>query len=140
VPDPLDSRAHRFDWVTPNDALRVVGWGLPAAMIVAAAVLGTIRWRENRLTRIGTEIGDASYALYLCHPIVMGLFSACWFALRLNHVISPWIALLASIGVASVVAVLVHRWIEQPMTDRLKTMKRARSYEQPREAARRIAT
>jgi exopolysaccharide production protein ExoZ len=117
--DFLDSNAHQFDWWI----MRVAAWGLPAALIVAGAVLGGALRREGWLTRAGTSMGDASYALYLCHPFVMSAFSALWFALKLHQVMSPWIAVAACVTISSPVAIFIHRRFELPLTDYLKSGK-----------------
>ena len=67
--DILDSASQPHAWLTPNDFLRVAGWGVPAAMILAACVLkDKERLADNRLARAGALLGDSSYALYLSHP------------------------------------------------------------------------
>lgn len=52
---------------TPNDIYRVIGWGLPTAGLLMAAVSGPwpgYGWAERALVLIG----DSSYSLYLLHP------------------------------------------------------------------------
>lgn len=122
--DGLATRAHTFDWITPNDGLRVLAWGLPASLIVAAAVMGPMRWTEGSLTRAAIRLGDASYALYLCHPIVISAFSAAWFFAGLHRFIPSWIAVAMSLGLAIAAARVIYRWFELPVTNYLKSLNR----------------
>jgi exopolysaccharide production protein ExoZ len=52
-------------------AWRVVSFGLPGLLLVAAAVTGRRPERGGTAMRILIRLGDASYALYLSHPFVM---------------------------------------------------------------------
>lgn len=51
---------------------RIVGWGLPATLIVASMI--TMLHARTRLERGAVILGDASYALYLTHPLVVVVF------------------------------------------------------------------
>jgi exopolysaccharide production protein ExoZ len=100
---------------------RVLGWGLPAALIVAAAALGRERAPSaNWATRLAVATGDASYALYLLHPFVIRGGRA--FAMRtgLADVIGPWGFVALSLLAATVAALFVHRWFERPATERAR--------------------
>ncbi|MSP00184.1 MAG: acyltransferase [Acetobacteraceae bacterium] len=63
--------------VVSEGVSRPVGWGIPAALLVIAAVTAT-RERASRWTSFATRIGDASYALYLLHPFVMRAMGLTW--------------------------------------------------------------
>ena len=54
----------------PTAFPRWIAWGLPAAIVVAAVTLCRSESFE-RPSRIGRALGDASYSLYLLHPIVI---------------------------------------------------------------------
>jgi len=132
--DFLNSVAQPRIWLTANDFLRVAGWGIPAAMILAGAVLkGPDRLGENVFVRTGKLLGDASYALYLCHPIVMSAFAVGWFALGFNNRLNAYVGVGISIVLAIIASVLVHLWFEYPLTRALQ--KRVRPIEQQRPAA-----
>jgi peptidoglycan/LPS O-acetylase OafA/YrhL len=104
-------------WLTPNDFLRVAGWGIPAAMIVAGCVLKkSERLGDNVFVRSGKLLGDASYALYLCHPIVMSAFAMFWFAAGLNNRLPPYLGAGTSIVLAIIASISVYRWFEFPLT------------------------
>jgi exopolysaccharide production protein ExoZ len=91
-----------------SDLWRPLLWGVPAAMIVAGAVaLEPVR--ALRPPRALLRLGDASYAIYLCH------FTAVAAVARLIGVAPAWRFVPAAI-VASLAAGLVcHRWIERPL-------------------------
>ena len=99
--------------------LRVVGWGVPAALLVAAAALGP-RWRRAGSgglgTRLAARLGDASYALYLSHPFVIFGFRKAWVAAGLHDRLGYWPMLAASLVLACAVALLVHHLVEKPLT------------------------
>jgi len=124
VYDALDTRAQSHVWLAPNDLLRVVGWGVPAAMLMSGAVLGPSPLRDNWATRAGAALGDASYALYLFHPAVMVALSGGWFWLGLDKQLSPWLAVWSAVALSSIVALYLHRWFEKPMTEYLQMKRR----------------
>jgi exopolysaccharide production protein ExoZ len=81
-----------------------LGWGLPAALIVAGAALSdrgalaTARWRIPRL------LGDASYSIYLTHLLV---FHALIFHVR--HLGIPIVLATLLVGIC------VHFYVERPI-------------------------
>lgn len=99
------------DDLTQDGVERALALGVPAAMLVMAAVLGPEPRLPGWLSRSLVLLGDASYALYLFHP----------FALRTARImlsstaISP-LAYIAIVTVASVVlAIAVHLLFERPV-------------------------
>ncbi len=115
VADPLHSSQQALDWITPNDVSRLLGWGIPAALIVAAAVLGP-QARPSRPLRAGIALGDASYALYLAHPFVIFGFRNVWLKANLDATLGLWPMVALSLILACIVALLVHRGVEKPLT------------------------
>ena len=85
-------------------ALRVLYYGVPAAMIVAGAVL-----LPQRAGALASALGDASYSLYLIHLFAL----AFMFALLPTD--NGWASLAMAIGAAQLYAVGVHRYIERPL-------------------------
>lgn len=115
--DLLDSGSQSHDWIPPTDFLRVAGWGIPAAMIVAGCVLkGKQSIADNWCLRLGEHLGNASYALYLCHAIVMRVFAAGWFAIGLNYKIPAYVGMAICVLGSVVASLCVHRWFEIPVT------------------------
>jgi peptidoglycan/LPS O-acetylase OafA/YrhL len=134
--DLLHSNMQPHAWLTPNDLWRVLGWGVPAAMIFAGVVLAPRAAADGApglLTRWGARLGDASYALYLCHPIVMSAFSALWFALKLNQTLNPWVGVVASLCLSVAASLIIYRWFELPMTRALQSAKQPRIKVRPAE-------
>lgn len=124
--DFLDARSYPHDWITPNDFLRVIGWGVPAAMILAGAVLKPREASASGfLVQAGARLGDASYALYLCHPIAMSLFAGGWYLFGLDRLLPAAVGVGASLLLSIFVSLLVYRWFERPMTDYLQSKRRA---------------
>ena len=66
----------RYDLVAREDWLRVLLWGLPAALVVAGMTVGpsvlVVRWNPLPL------LGAASYAIYLTHWIVAAVMGGPW--------------------------------------------------------------
>lgn len=95
--------------------LRVVVWGLPAALCVLAAVQATSSGK--RVWRPWVALGDASYSLYLIHMTVL-------IALGALQARAGWQSASASIiggvVVVTLASVLFHRWVEKPAYTRLR--------------------
>jgi exopolysaccharide production protein ExoZ len=97
---------------------RALQYGLPAALLVMAALAFNDLPISNPLVRLGTRLGDASYAVYILHPFVLrGVAVTAGLALTR---LSPW----AYIGVCMVLICLVSyaawRWFERPVTRKLQ--------------------
>lgn len=88
--------------------------GVPAALILGGAVLALEPRREGRWIALLIVGGDASYALYLSHPIAIRVSDMI--GVRLNLLaISPVLPWLLSVAGALIGALIVHYWIEKPM-------------------------
>jgi peptidoglycan/LPS O-acetylase OafA/YrhL len=57
----------------PTSEWRVLFWGLPGAALVAACALSEKTWRPGPAGRFFGLLGDASYSLYLVHPLMFPL-------------------------------------------------------------------
>ena len=89
-----------FNGVT---AWRWAVWGIPAAIIVWGAMQfeGTLK---GPLFKFGAAGGDASYALYLSHPVFLLLAPT-----------NPYILLALGPPVLIALGFAVHYWIEKPL-------------------------
>jgi exopolysaccharide production protein ExoZ len=105
---------------------RFVGLGIPAALIVGGAALQEPRPLRNPLA-IGLEkLGDASYAIYLLHPMVFILARFAWPSVHGAAQLvapAPWAGLMAAWTYATVVfalmlgiSALTHVLFERPTT------------------------
>ncbi len=107
-----------------------ISQGVPAAAIVGACVLGP-RWPRSRGILALTAIGDASYSLYLSHPFVIRLLRNAWLMV-VPAAVPLWIELALGCVAAVATALLLHRYIEAPMTHWLQKHSRfARSIPRP---------
>jgi exopolysaccharide production protein ExoZ len=86
-------------------------WGVPAAAIVAATVLG--RDLPDRFwSRALVLCGNASYALYLSHLFTLRAVGVAWSSLHLNSVAAYFgLAVLSSV----LVSIAVYQWFERPL-------------------------
>jgi exopolysaccharide production protein ExoZ len=102
--------------------LRVLVWGIPAAVIVLGLALTenakpVARWRS------GQFLGDASYSIYIVHGVMLAaLFSI------VHHLGAPDAVMIpVGVPVALIGGLIVYRYIERPMTNYLGRHRRARA-------------
>lgn len=100
-----------------HEAGRFLWFGPAAALAVAGAVL-VRSGRPRRIKRAAMLGGDASYALYLSHPFVIGV------GVRLlpELGIGPWSSFALTVVAALAFALLFHLLVERPATDRLRLL------------------
>jgi peptidoglycan/LPS O-acetylase OafA/YrhL len=95
---------------------RCVRFGIPAALIVAAAALGA----EPPMAKVAKSpmllLGDASYALYLVHPFPMRGLRLFWLKLHLTGTTAAWSYAGVCCAIAVLAAIAVHVWFELPAT------------------------
>ena len=109
--------------------LRIVTWGLPAGAMVAGAV-ALERKMGGYLPKWLLEAGDASYALYLSHALVMPVMTQQVLRrLPFHGVGALAVAIVLGFGVSYPVALLIHRHLEKPLMKLLKSRR-----EKPRQA------
>jgi peptidoglycan/LPS O-acetylase OafA/YrhL len=104
---------------TPNDLVRVLGWGLPAAVLLTAAV--SLEGRVHGVALRGmSRLGDWSYSLYLMHPFALLSATKAWQRLGLHEHL-PWSALAAlMLGGSLLLAAAGYHLIERPLLRRLR--------------------
>jgi exopolysaccharide production protein ExoZ len=104
---------------TAGGAPRILGWGVPAAVLVIAAVTAAHE-PASGWTKVWVRIGDASYALYLLHPFVIRSVSLLW---RRFGWVTP-LAIVVFIGVslclAGLTALVANAVMERPITRYLR--------------------
>jgi exopolysaccharide production protein ExoZ len=104
---------------------RLCLWGLPAATIVACTVLGLRRDPPRWLAAPVKLLGDASYAMYLLHPLVIAVVFRLW-QLGLNHY-PMYTVLLVAIVVAQALSIGTFMFFERPCIKAiLNSLKRVR--------------
>ena len=97
-------------------AWRPYMWGIPAAMVV----LGVVQMERAigaHLPKWLLEQGNASYVLYLFHPF---LVPAVGVILIKAHIISLPLAVVACLVASPLMALVIHRVIENPLNRWLK--------------------
>lgn len=109
VADPLGLLlAHQ----TPSDFGRLFGWGVPAAAVLAAVVLGPGElpaWCERPVALLG----DASYSLYLTHPFILIACERAWPKLVGSRYPAGFVILAMVLAVAA--SICVNKLIERPL-------------------------
>lgn len=101
--------------------LRVVLWGIPAAVIVLGLALAenakpVARWRSWQF------LGDASYSIYIVHGVMLAALLSI-----VNHLRAPDIVMIPlGAPIALIGGLIVYRYIERPMTTYLSRRRRAR--------------
>ena len=92
--------------------------GVPAAFVVGGCVLGP-RWATGRAVVALALVGDASYSLYLSHPFAVRLLGAAWTAAApAGAPLSLYLSAACAAAIGS--ALLLHRFVERPMTEALQ--------------------
>lgn len=109
---------------SPPDGLyeRTLFWGVPAALIVLGALCAEDTVRRHA-SGVLVLLGDASYAIYLSHVLIILVFNLVVQRLKIATDFRALVALYLIAGSALAIAggVLVHRFIEKPVTTFLKS-------------------
>ncbi|QOG22139.1 acyltransferase family protein [Bradyrhizobium sp. SEMIA] len=108
-------------WHTPESLLtRAIIWGLPAALVVAAA-LSFEPDAQKSPSRAGLLLGDASYSIYLSHIIFFLMFNLVAKRAGIVHGFSEIALFYGTIGtaIALVGGLIVYSTIERPMSQLL---------------------
>lgn len=106
----------------PTLLTRPLAYGIPSLLLVAAAGLGhpNPAPTSSRVVTWGVVLGDASYALYLAHPFLLRLTREAMLRTGLASALGPWPSIVLMIGLAVAGALLIHRYVERPLTRRAR--------------------
>ncbi|MFV0279457.1 MAG: acyltransferase family protein, partial [Rhodoblastus sp.] len=115
VYDPMNSALEALDAVDPNGFLRLFSWGAPMAAIFAAVVLRPSAGDAGPAMRLAALVGDASYALYLFHPLTVIALRKSWLAGGLDKY-GYWPLVVLSTLASILLALAIYRWVEKPLT------------------------
>jgi exopolysaccharide production protein ExoZ len=98
---------------------RVIAYGLPSALLVAAAALAVEERAQSKtwFVRVGSALGDASYALYLVHPFVIRAGREALIRSGLGIIIGGWGYIVLVLAGAVVASLMIFRWYEGPITE-----------------------
>ena len=101
--------------------LRPLLWGLPVAMLVAAAALREDRtWAASLFTRFCAFLGDISYAIYLIHPFVIRGVEEVAVRSGLAAILGPVGFIMVALAGTVAAAFLIHQAFEKPATAYLR--------------------
>lgn len=111
----------------PSLPLHPFVYGLPAALLVAAAALGHDGEpghdaAPSLAIRSAAALGDASYALYLIHPFVLRAGREAIVRAGLASFVGAWGSLAIMVGLALLASLAVYRYVERPLTRRARTL------------------
>ncbi|MCU4181743.1 acyltransferase family protein [Bosea sp. BH3] len=95
---------------------QVLAYGLPAAMLVAAAVLGPFSSTWLAMDMSVVALGDASYSLYLVHPFAIRALREMFTQSGLAMTLGPQGFVLLALVAAVILALVVCQFLEKPMT------------------------
>jgi len=93
---------------------RVINFGIPAGLMVFGVVNLDIR-SNPRYPKLLTDLGDASYTLYLSHILVIAAVGRMWQWLSLQTVLPNWIFILVQLLAVIIYSILAYRFIELPL-------------------------
>ncbi|MGI8570603.1 MAG: acyltransferase family protein [Methylocella sp.] len=91
---------------------RFIKIGLPALLVVSGVVFGE-RWLAGRIPIFLLDLGAASYALYLFHPIFAPAVPT---VLKLVGLHEGWISIVAFVMFSIIVSVIAFAGVERRMT------------------------
>jgi exopolysaccharide production protein ExoZ len=112
----LGAAAVGFSWQASLWHPRLPEWlglGLPSVLAVAAVALTERPFALPVINRLG----DASYAIYLVHPMIIAVARMLAEHNYLRPAAIPWPYLAGTIIASIGAAVLVHDWFEKPLTN-----------------------
>jgi exopolysaccharide production protein ExoZ len=94
---------------------RAIALGLPSALIVGGLALADYTAKTGPAERALSFLGDASYSLYLVHPLAITLPRKL-FPHFIDPATSPWLYAGLLVVTVLIAAVFVHLLFERPIT------------------------
>jgi len=110
----------------PDYWSRPVLWGGAAALVLASA-LALEPFVTGRMARYLSLLGEASYALYLVHGFVLQLAGVAAGRLHLHGPALETAFIAVSLTVSIAAAVVVHLYVERPLTKSLRKLAKDRN-------------
>lgn len=93
--------------------MRLAVWGLPAALIVIAAL--SLERRFQLLPTWGKLLGDASYSIYLSHTFVLSVLAKVW-SVAIGPPQASWMFVLVAMITTALVGTTSYLLIEMSIT------------------------
>ncbi len=113
---PLAAIALLHMFAAAGAQTRPLAFGIPACMLVAAAVLAPAPNAVSRFMRLLIRLGDASYAMYLVHPFIMRGLSVLLHGIHAHSERCGIMYMLAGLAMAQCVALMVNLLLERKLT------------------------
>lgn len=101
---------------------RLIAFALPAALLIGGLVCWETAGRLPALPWL-KRIGDASYPLYMIHPVLLSAMAQAWRSWGLT-VVSPWLFVAAAVVVTSLAGWVLHVTLERPLLAVFNSAKR----------------
>ena len=96
--------------IPENIQFRVLGYGLPAALVISGAA-----HIKRRFPKFLTYLGDASYSIYLFHIPLLGIFIKTLCLLKINQYFSNCLGVTFILLAILFLCCLIYTLIEKPM-------------------------
>lgn len=103
------------------DPTRIIYWGLPALALVIGAVCMDAAGKTPQ-SPLWKLLGDASYAIYLIHYLVLGLVRFLWGHFALKNLFNDILLILFAVGLSLVASIGFYLLIEKPASARVRQM------------------
>jgi peptidoglycan/LPS O-acetylase OafA/YrhL len=103
----------------PSSWDRVTAYGLPSALLLAGATLGRFG-AMPRGARGVALVGDASYALYLLHPLALWGCRMVAIRLKLPVETAPWTYAAFATAASIALSLMAYRLFDRPVTGWLR--------------------
>jgi len=100
---------------------RVAIWGSAASAAVGGGVVCE-PWLGRRLPKPAIDIGEASYSMYLTHGFVLPVVGVALAKLVTTDLAFGIVLVASCLAMSTVAALLIHKWVEAPMTNSLRYM------------------
>ncbi len=99
--------------IDPQNHARLIAFALPATLLIGGLVCWETHGRLPVLPWL-KRIGDASYPLYMIHPVLLSAMAQGWRAAGLTA-LSPWLFVAAGVVVTSLAGWALHVTLERPL-------------------------
>jgi exopolysaccharide production protein ExoZ len=99
--------------------IRYLAWGLPALLVTVSFI--SVPFDKSILTKLLLPVGNASYSIYLTHPMVMIAFAFLIKAHISRFVPFPLVLTFIFVGICIAVGMAVHYGVERPILAKLRS-------------------
>lgn len=109
-----------------DSSVRLVAWGWPAGLIVAAVLLRSRATQGKAVWPLSTWLGDISFSLYLSHMFAIRLVSIAAKAAGVDGTLGALTICIGGTIVSLLVADVCYRFLELPLTKALNSSRAPR--------------